>query len=198
MDKGYHIAVLTPFLTSPLRRFIPALTEEDCAAAPGMGGYGVVNLATYRISQGLRTSIITLDTHLQGAPIIRHGDVGSLYCYPRRKKHLLRDMFTDEREYINQALDEIKPDLIHVHWTYEYALAALMKRREVPILITVRDHSFDVLRYSFSNYWPNYIITQWVLSRGKYSALFLRMFTAMLHEKLRGMCGWLKILLPKK
>jgi len=167
MDKGYHIAVLTPFLTSPLRRFIPALTEQDCAAAPGMGGYGVVNLATYRISQGLRTSIITLDTHLHGAPIVRHGDVGSLYCYPRRKRHLLRDMFKNERKFIDQALDEIQPDLIHVHWTYEYALAALMKRREVPVLVTVRDHSFDVVRYSFSNYWPNYLITQWVLSKGK-------------------------------
>lgn len=165
--KNLHIAVLTPFLTSPLRPFIPSLTEQDCSMAPGMGGYGVVNLATFRISEGLKTSIITLDTHLEGNPIVRHGDVGSLYCYPRRKKHLLRDLFKVERDYIEQALNEIKPDLIHAHWTYEYALAALLKPRDVPVLITVRDHSFDVLRYSFSNYWPNYLITQWVLKRGK-------------------------------
>jgi glycosyltransferase involved in cell wall biosynthesis len=49
-----------------------------------------------------------------------------------------------------QAIKRERPDLIHAHWTYEFALAAI--ESGLPHLITAHDAPFQILRYDFTPY----------------------------------------------
>ena len=56
-----------------------------------------------------------------------------------------RDLFAVEREQLKQMMAADRCQLIHAHWTYQFALAALASG--LPTLITIHDHPWKVLGY---------------------------------------------------
>lgn len=56
------------------------------------------------------------------------------------------DAFKHERAALRQAMQDDAPDLVHAHWSYEFALAAI--ESELPHLVTCHDAPQVVLRYS--------------------------------------------------
>lgn len=56
------------------------------------------------------------------------------------------DAFKQERDALSQAMREDSPDLVHAHWTYEFALAAI--ESGLPHLVTCHDAPQVVLKYS--------------------------------------------------
>jgi glycosyltransferase involved in cell wall biosynthesis len=56
------------------------------------------------------------------------------------------DAFKHERAALSQAMLDDAPDLVHAHWTYEFALAAI--ESGLPHVITCHDAPQVVLRYS--------------------------------------------------
>jgi glycosyltransferase involved in cell wall biosynthesis len=56
------------------------------------------------------------------------------------------DAFKHERAALSQAMRDDAPDLVHAHWTYEFALAAI--ESGLPHVITCHDAPQVVLRYS--------------------------------------------------
>jgi glycosyltransferase involved in cell wall biosynthesis len=63
---------------------------------------------------------------------------------PRARNYAL-DMYRREISLIIECLNDVNPDLVHAHWSYEYALAASLGN--FPHLITVHDSPFTILRY---------------------------------------------------
>ena len=63
----------------------------------------------------------------------------------RRARHYICDFFQEERKSITDAIKDDPCDIIHAHWTYEFAIAAL--KSGYPTLITAHDAPFNVLRY---------------------------------------------------
>lgn len=63
-----------------------------------------------------------------------------------RPRHRARDLFRVERDHITEALRREAPDIVHAHWTYEYALGALASG--APTLVTIRDWAPTILRLS--------------------------------------------------
>jgi glycosyltransferase involved in cell wall biosynthesis len=55
------------------------------------------------------------------------------------------DFFSFERDGLLAAIDEFAPDVIHAHWTYEFAWAALDSG--LPTVVTAHDAPAQVLRY---------------------------------------------------
>ena len=55
-----------------------------------------------------------------------------------------RDFFASERSDLLNAMANDPCDVIHAHWTYEFALAALASNQ--PTLVTAHDAPFSVLR----------------------------------------------------
>lgn len=89
------------------------------------------------------------------------------YCAARRRAfrysdgHWGRaaDGFKHERTLLSQAMQEDAPDLVHAHWSYEFALAAI--ESGLPHLVTCHDAPQAVLRYS-----PNlYRLVRYVMAR---------------------------------
>lgn len=60
------------------------------------------------------------------------------------------DLFTDERRSIAAAIVAARPELVHAHWTYEFALGAI--ESEIPHVITVHDSPRQVARHTRSPY----------------------------------------------
>ena len=162
------VAYLGPFTNQYLRPYLPTLTDEDVHRSPGMGGYGLVPLVLERLERKLPTVLITLDNQIENERLIRRNANFEFYSLPRRKRRKLLTLFKSEKDMIQDVLEASKPDVIHAHWTYEYALAALTSKLNIPVLVTVRDHTLDVLRYSGLYYLGLFFMTLWVYRKAKY------------------------------
>jgi glycosyltransferase involved in cell wall biosynthesis len=62
-----------------------------------------------------------------------------------RARNRALDCFAAERTYLGRAMSQDPCEVIHAHWTYEFALAALRTGR--PTLVTVHDAPWRVLRF---------------------------------------------------
>jgi hypothetical protein len=60
------------------------------------------------------------------------------------------DLFRDERRAIAGAIVAARPDIVHAHWTYEFALGAIESK--LPHIITVHDSPRQVARHTRSVY----------------------------------------------
>jgi len=189
-------AYLGPFITAKLRPFISSLTESDCYKSPGMGGYGLIELVEERLGKKEETAVITLDTKLENESIIRKGDYCALYCLPKRKSRSLRDLFFLERKLLQEAIDDAKPDLIHAHWTTEYALATL--KLNIPTIISSHDNPRDILKYLGINYLPFFLLSNHIIKSAKYITAVSPNVLDYIKNKRRVGYEMIPNLLPKK
>ncbi len=91
------------------------------------------------------------------------------------------DTFKHERTLLAQAMQDDAPDLVHAHWSYEFALAAI--ESGLPHLITCHDAPQVVLRYS-----PNlYRLVRYFMARQVFSrAQHLTAVSPYLKQKIEG------------
>lgn len=77
-----------------------------------------------------------------------------VYLANRRHHPKLRavDMFRSERRSLSQIIKAVKPDVVHAHWTYEFAAAALASG--IPTLVTAHD-SLKALRENYGGFYWN-------------------------------------------
>lgn len=134
-------------LAGPIKA--PGLSEEldpaDAALAPPdrAGGTPVTLLARALLERGHEVVVVTLDPDVAAERVLS-GPRLRIRIGPLRARHRGRDAYRAERGYLTGALRAERADLIHAHWTYEYALAALATRR--PTLVTVHDWAPAILR----------------------------------------------------
>lgn len=97
-------------------------------------------------------------------------------CYVPRRRHSLRpdrgargrmlDLFALERHALADAMREDRPDIIHAHWSYEFASAAL--DTGLPCLITCHDSPWAILKVQRDLYrLGRYLMAKSVLRRAK-------------------------------
>jgi glycosyltransferase involved in cell wall biosynthesis len=103
-------------------------------------------LALALAEQGHEVSVVALDPeartpyHLSGESL----DVTAVPMRPRARDRAL-DAFRSERHLLAEAIRDARPDVVHAHWTYEFALAA--RRSGIPALVTVHDWAPAVLAH---------------------------------------------------
>ncbi len=79
------------------------------------------------------------------APKTFRGENISIRIARQRPRGAARDLFAAERSQLKQMMVEDQCQLIHAHWTYEFALAALASG--IPTLVTIHDLPWMVLRH---------------------------------------------------
>ena len=136
-----HIGIVGPCSSGPLADHLPGYGGVDL----GWGGYPIVELVRALIGRGHYVSVVTLSPDLS-TPRILKGPSLTYYVYPTRLKRKMRDLFKAEREYLREGILLAKPDILHAHWTYEFALACLETR--LPMVVTTHDNAFQQLRFS--------------------------------------------------
>jgi glycosyltransferase involved in cell wall biosynthesis len=86
-----------------------------------------------------------------------NGDNLTVFVIPRRRSGAGRDFFRQERLELAEAIAASDADIVHAHWTYEYALAAQASQK--PCIITAHDAPFGLLRYVRPLYfWFPYVL----------------------------------------
>ncbi len=130
------------------------------------------------LKQGHRVSAFTTDTSLYKNPKIikASGPNFDFYICPERPRawrfNRLRlgravDGFAFERNNLLKAIQEAKPDVIHAHWTYEFAMPAI--KSGIPHLITCHDAPAVILKFNpYPFRFIRYLMARWVFSKGQY------------------------------
>jgi glycosyltransferase involved in cell wall biosynthesis len=128
------------------------------------------------LDRGHEVSVYTLSDDVppsQKKPIVvKRGGLSVYYCPYRR--HSFRpnglylgrmvDFFRIERNALRQAMLADGPDIVHAHWTYELALAAIDSG--LPYLVTCHDSPLNVLLHFRNAYrLGRYVMARTVLKR---------------------------------
>jgi glycosyltransferase involved in cell wall biosynthesis len=117
-------------------RQLADLLDQAAAAPAGLGGTPPLPEVRALIARGHDVSLVTLDPDLNSEVVLR-GDRLTVHVGPLRLRHAARDGFRMERQFVAETLLRCRPDVVHAHWTYEYALGALATG--FPTVVTAHD-----------------------------------------------------------
>ena len=146
LNSEHTIALAGPVETMA---FNDLLHEKDLIKAPkGLGGSPVNLLARELIARGYKLILVSLDPSVENE-VVLHGEGVKIFFGPFRKKRA-RDFFAKEIAWIRRTLEKEKPDIVHAHWTYEFASGAISTT--IPCLVTAHDAPLNVLRLNFIPY----------------------------------------------
>jgi glycosyltransferase involved in cell wall biosynthesis len=163
-----HIGIVGPIATEDIGHLI----QGEVSRLPvGYGGAPLLaTLITELLRQGHRVSAFTLtdDIPLDGGEVVARGDNFSLSYSPMRPRAWgfnglrvgrILDLFGFEREQLQRAILQTAPEVLHAHWTYEFALAA--QQTGLPCVVTCHDSPYKVARfYSRAN--PTQSLYRWL------------------------------------
>lgn len=139
-SRPLHIALCGPASVGMLEPWLGARIPSRGYPYPG-----VPTLAEELIAAGHRVTIVSTATDID-VPLQFVRNQLRLVLVPSRPRarDRLLDFFRAERRGIAAALREVHPDVIHAHWTYEFALAAA-EAQVAPVLVTARDAPLVIL-----------------------------------------------------
>ena len=138
----------------------PADAAAVAAAwAPGLAGTlrGVVGyparptelLVGSLLRAGVEVELVTLSPSVATAVTLTEGPL-SILVGAYRPAGRARDLFRAERRELASLLAQTDGDVLHAHWTYEFAWSILADRR--PRVVTVHDAPLTILRHMPSAY----------------------------------------------
>lgn len=135
-------------LTGPIdTKILRALTGFALEGAPpGQGSAPVPDLAAGLLRAGHSVEIVTLDGTIDETITICEDDFRISYVplrsEPRfRARVRSKDLFAFEIQGLVDQIAQSTADIVHAHWTYEYAEAAI--RSKTPHLVTMHDLGWD-------------------------------------------------------
>lgn len=149
-----YIGVIAPIATNDL---LP-LAERDARSYPGgrAGAPLISNLIKEYVARGHRVVAITLDDQLgdDDPPFVHESALLTYVVVPARSRTFrpngrrlgrTADFFWHERSGMLAQLRQYRPEVVHAHWTYEYALAGLAYDPQT--IITVHDNAQVIFQY---------------------------------------------------
>lgn len=169
-----HIAIVAPIAGQDVLDYL------DPGSAPPVGYTGAPLtgiLIGELLRMGHRVTGITTDGELplEAGPVRHRGTNFTLVVCPARRRawrfngrHVGRavDLFALERRSLASVIREAAPDIVHAHWTYEFALAAI--DTGLPHLITCHDLPEVVFRFTRSPYRAlRWLMAKEVFGRGR-------------------------------
>ena len=163
-----HIGIVGPIASADISHLI----QGEVTTLP-VGYEGAPLLATLiaeLLKQGHRVSAFTLsdDIPLDGGAVVVRGNNFSLSYYPMRLRAWrfnglrigrILDLFGFEREQLQRAILQTAPEVLHAHWTYEFALAA--QQTGLPCVVTCHDSPYKVARF-YSRAKPTQSLYRWL------------------------------------
>lgn len=136
-----RIALAGPMGTPAFRK---ALGLKLLGAPDGVIQTPINTLGAELVRRGDEVTAICLDPSLEAVVRVSEGPLSLVYLPQRsRARSRASDLFVQEVELVRAELDRTAPDVVHAHWTYEYAEAAIRSR--LPHLVTMHDIPLEVM-----------------------------------------------------
>lgn len=160
-----RIGILAPVATADVAHL---LTGSTGGAPKGMPGAPfIATLIDSYLALGHEVIAITSDKSLHNSkgPQVLAGSKFRLWLCPSRPNGTLPqvqspigriwDFFRIERQNLMKVIEKEPTDILHAHWTYEFAWAAIASGR--PCIVTIHDSPSDIFRlaptpYTFGRY----------------------------------------------
>lgn len=149
------IALMGPMATAGIAPYLaeppPADFPPGVPGAPFMG-----TLISALLARGHEVIALTsggYEATRDARPRSLKGERFEFHCCPIRRhsfrpshgrKGRMLDFYAYERANMTQLLAQVRPDFVHAHWTYEYALAAIDSG--IPHLVTAHDDPKAILK----------------------------------------------------
>jgi glycosyltransferase involved in cell wall biosynthesis len=114
----------------------------------GLGGPPVNLLVRELVGRGRPVIAITFDREVSEEQVLEGPNLK--ICVGPYRPRPARDLFAAERTFLRRVLRREAPDVVHTHWTYEWALAT--QASGLPHVITAHDAPLSVLRFDFGPY----------------------------------------------
>lgn len=128
---------------------LAAHVEQGANMPEGYRHAGLAMVVEALLAHGHQVSLFTLAPEIS-EPCTFRGPRLTIHIGRYRARHRARDFFALERQDLLRAMRSDPCDLIHAHWTYEFALAALDSGS--PALVTAHDAPLTILRYNLTPY----------------------------------------------
>ncbi len=116
-------------------------TEE---LARGLGSTATTPLIRHLVDRGHEVTLFTLSRDIRSEQRHCWGPL-TVFVGPAKPRYFTRSLYKDEIGYLRGAIQGYGPKFVNAHWTYEFALGALAAG--VPVLVTIHDLPWNVLRY---------------------------------------------------
>jgi len=150
-----HIGIAGPVASADVAHLLDTPRQplpRGYAGAPLLG-----TLIGELLRRGHRVSAFTLSSDLPldpAATVVARGQDFTLHCCPMRPRAWpfngrrvgrIVDLYAFERQGLERAIAVAQPDVVHAHWSYEFAWAAL--RSGLPHVVTCHDSPFVIARF---------------------------------------------------
>lgn len=145
------VLLVGPASPRDLADLLSGRDRDRALAIAGYRGIPVSELARSLVGAGLEVEVATTAEDVE-VPVALAGDRIRLSVGPMRQRARDRalDGFRRERQWLTRAIDASSADVVHAHWTYEFAWAALGSPR--PVVVTAHDAPLTVLRHYRDSY----------------------------------------------
>jgi glycosyltransferase involved in cell wall biosynthesis len=155
-----HIAILSPSDRSYISKFLP---KENFDELP-IGYSGAIFIGTIikeLLAQNHTVTAITTSVALNNDYSTKSFKNGNFtWIVVPSRPHSIRmngkklgrivDFFAQEIRELAKAIKSVNPDIVHAHWSYEFAGAAV--KSGYPYLVTVHDNAFKILKFLKNSY----------------------------------------------
>lgn len=164
-----HIAIVGPIATADIRHLLDG--EASTLPAGYSGAPLLVTLITELLRRGHQVTAITLSWGMAldwQQPVHASGANLEVVYVPMRRRAWqpngwlpgrIVDLYAFERRGLQHAIEQAAPDVVHAHWSYEFAWAA--QRSGLPTLITCHDSPF-VVAQMYSRTRPTRSLYRWI------------------------------------
>jgi glycosyltransferase involved in cell wall biosynthesis len=155
-----HVTILAPSDRSFIIKFLPSYTQDNLPVGyPGAPFIG--SIISELLKKNHQVTAITTTVAVDNDYEIKTFNTNNFnwIVVPSRphsfkmngnKFGRMVDFYSYEIKQITKLVKELKPDIVHAHWSYEFAGAAI--ESGFPTLVTVHDNAFQVLKYFRSVY----------------------------------------------
>lgn len=123
-------------------QLLRALVTDGDTMPPGYQFAPAADWVKELVKRGHHVTVYTTAREID-APQTYCGDGLTIRIAPQRASGTGRDLYAAERAHLERMMRGDHCDVIHAHWTYQFALAALASG--LPTLITIHDLPWKVL-----------------------------------------------------
>jgi glycosyltransferase involved in cell wall biosynthesis len=118
--------------------------QETEGVPAGLGSTATTPLIEELLRRGHEVTLFTLSNGLAKETVHEWGGL-RVFTGPNRQYGAARNLYWPEVTYLRRVITKERPGFVHAHWTYEFALGVMATG--VPMLTTIHDLPWNVLRY---------------------------------------------------
>lgn len=163
-----RIGICSPISLSEFTSYLWKKDALSCVGIQGLLAPSVDAVVHGLLRSGHYVVVFTLDLDVPNGGIVLRGERLTMYVGKYRQSARMRGLtfFHAEIAFLKSAIAKESLDVIHAHWTYEFAISALAAK--CPVFCTVRDVAEVIFKLNRNGYrFVRYLMNCWLFQHGE-------------------------------